>query len=111
MKDRPARKWDEVIFEKRDMCVGVDVEREREPVQDTSVRYIWEEYLQWKKAWHQACIDLGQTHPSMGQVGMGQKVNRLTDLSVEWHCVTLDFATMVRICCCCTCSTNLCIIW
>jgi hypothetical protein len=28
-------------------------------------------------------LDPGQTHPSMGQVDMGQKVNGLTDPSVE----------------------------
>jgi hypothetical protein len=42
----------------------------------------------------------GQTRPSMGQVGMGRKVNRWTDPSVERRRVdpvTSDFAAMVKI--------------
>jgi hypothetical protein len=62
-------------------------------------------------------LDPGQTCPSMGQVGLGWKVNRLTDPSVERHCVdpvTLDFAAMVKIhdeSRCCSPSTIICIIW
>jgi hypothetical protein len=47
---------------------------------------------------NQCCAHLNQTHLSISQVSMGQKVHRFTDPSAEWCCVTLNFFAMVRIC-------------